>query len=109
MPLFRDRLIFPSSLEQIGTRELVLINFPLAKWTNIPVENVYTTPQYVSEIELDTNPVAFFTWAYWTPAGVGSIVFYCLNLSTQLIIDPPDWMLTVTNKPKRLTDGHSVF
>jgi hypothetical protein len=99
----QDRLIFPTSIEQVGTSELVHDNFPAAKWTNVPSEingNIY-----VSDLELDVSPYLFFEWAYNTPSGSGSILYYCLNLSTQLLIEPHDWMLDILARPKQLSDG----
>jgi hypothetical protein len=102
-----DRLIFPTSIEQVGTGELVHDTFPQCKWTNVLDE-----PQayYISDIKLDIAPVVFFEWAYQTPAGMGPILFYCLNLSIQFLVEPTDWMIDIVNRhrvsPWQLSDGH---
>ena len=101
-----DRLIFPTSIEQVGTGELIHTTFPLCKWTNVLDE-----PQafYVSDIKLEVAPVVFFEWAYQTPAGVGPVLFYCLNLSTQFLVEPTDWMMDIVyrirHQSRLLSDG----
>ncbi len=105
----QDRLIFPTRLEQIATRELVHDNFPAALWTSVDSD---TSPQfpysYISDIQLDVTPRLFFEWAYRTPGGTGcGVLFYCLNLSMELLMEPTDWMLDVVVRAnfKQLTDG----
>jgi hypothetical protein len=97
----QDRLIFPTSIEQIGTSELVHDNFPAAKWINV----IEGSRIYISDIELDVSPYLFFEWALNTPSGAGAILYYCLNLSTQLLVEPHAWMLDILSRPKQLSDG----
>jgi hypothetical protein len=99
----QDRLIFPTSIEQIGTSELVHDNFPAAKWMNVSSEADGLI--YVSDIDLDVSPYLFFEWALNTPSGAGAILYYCLNLSTQLLVEPHEWMLDIISRPKQLSDG----
>jgi hypothetical protein len=99
-----DRLIFPTSIEQVGTSELIHTTFSSCKWTNIE-------PQvfYMSDLQIDIAPAVFFEWAYQTPAGLGPILFYCLNLSMEFLVQPTDWMLDIVTRiryaPKQLSDG----
>jgi hypothetical protein len=105
----QDRLIFPTRLEQIATGELVHDNFPAARWTSgEDVKFDLFSPTYVSDLELDVSPVLFFQWAYTTIGGNGSgVLFYCVNLSTQLLLEPQEWMLDIVTRSnfKQLTDG----
>lgn len=99
----QDRLIFPTSIEQVGTSELVYDNFPAVKWMNVSSES--DSRIYISDMELDVSPYLFFEWAYNTPSGSGSILYYCLNLSVQLLVEPHEWMLDILSRPKQLSDG----
>ena len=101
-----DRLIFPTSIEQVGTGELIHSTFTDCKWTNV-LDG--TEDYYISDIELDIAPKVFFEWAYLTPAGLGPILYYCTNLSIQFLIEPADWMMDIVTRlkyaPKQLSDG----
>lgn len=100
----QDRLIFPSQIEQVGTKELIHTAFPLVVWTDVE-----ETEHHMSDILLEIAPVVFFEWAYVTPGGQGPILLYCLNLSIQYLLEPTEWMNEIVMRlkyaPKRLTDG----
>ena len=77
---------------------------------NIPEEpSVY----YISDIQLDVAPIVFFEWAYTTPAGLGPILYYCLNLSMEYLLEPAIWMIDVVNRvkyaPRLLSDGRKIL
>lgn len=93
-----DRLIFPTSIEQVGTGELVHDTFPDSKWRNVIEEPLHVNPYYISDIQLEVAPVVFFEWAYKTQAGQGPILFYCLNLSLQFLLEPTDWMKDIVGR-----------
>ncbi len=100
----KERLIFPTSIEQVGTSELIHTTFSNCKWANVLDEPI---AYYVSDIELNTTPSVFFEWAFLTPARGGNILFYCLNLSMEYLIEPANWMRDIVNRHslKRLSGG----
>jgi hypothetical protein len=101
----QDRLIFPSYLEQAVTKELIRGTFPLVVWQDVSDESAV----FMSDIILDIAPLDFFEWAYQTPSE-HPVIFYCLNLSMELLLHPTSWMTDAVlrlkyDAPKRLTDG----
>lgn len=105
----RDRLIFPSYLEQAVTKDLIRGTFPLVVW-----EDVTDEPEgFISDITIDVAPVDFFEWAYQTPVE-HPVLFYCLNLSMEFLVTPTHWMSEIVLRlkydtiPKRLTDGSGI-
>lgn len=99
-----DRLLFPSKIEQEGTKEIIHDNFPAVYLLDI-VDDV---DPFVTDLKLEVPKETFFEWAYLTPGAASPILFYCLYLSVELL-EPPVWMANVLTKikymPKRLTDG----
>ena len=101
----KDRLIFPTSFEQVVTGELAHTYFPTLKWEN--VSEIPSYANYISDVEINITPMAFFEWAYQTPAGNGPVLFYCLNLSMEFLVEPSQWMIDIVTRlkfaPKQLT------
>jgi len=102
----QDILIFPTFMEQVGTKAIFHETYTLINWRDVSDE----AEAFVSSFELDIAPMDFFEWAYRIPSGRGSVLNYCLNLSTQFLVDPSNWMMDVVHRlriePRRLTDGN---
>lgn len=81
-----ERLIFATPVERAGTCELILCNFPIARFTHIPDEE-----DFISDMELAVNAPVFFRWAATTVGPARLVLFSCFNLSLALH-EPPSWM-----------------
>lgn len=103
----QERLICPTTVEMVGSKQLIRSNFPLAY-----LQDVRDEDEFVCDVELPASKPMFFRWALMTTSEAGiSIITYCYTLSMEMF-DPPSWMrgvLADMNIPLRaLSEGDDL-
>lgn len=83
----QERLICPTTVELVGSKQLLTSNYPLAQ-----ISDIEDPEQFICDFDIDVSKPTFFRWAVLTTSEAGiSIVTYCYSLSLDLC-DPPPWM-----------------